>query len=70
MGDLSDFIVDFQNIIGMTLQEAAAYLSQWNYKVRAVKKDGNPLVVTRDFQIMRYNVELVQGHIAKIAGRG
>ena len=66
---------DWQDdLIGMTVDEADEYAAEFSEDgchIRAVKREDQPLISTRDYRQDRLNVEIDEyGYIIKIVGRG
>lgn len=48
----------FASVVGLSFTDAAAKLQEMNYRLRRVSKDGQSLIVTRDFDTARVNVDV------------
>lgn len=55
--------------VGLTINEAEKILGEFNItRIRSVIIDGKPMIVTRDYDPNRANVELTNGIITKVIG--
>ena len=62
---------DTAQLIGKTLQEAGDLLEPLGYIVRATKKNGSPIICTRDYRLNRLNVEIdSESKIVDVVGIG
>lgn len=61
---------DTFNIMGKNINEARKILASSNKILRAVKNNGNYLIVTRDFLPHRLNVEIENDKIKEVLNWG
>lgn len=62
---------DTAQLIGKTLQEASDLLEPLGYTVRPTKKNGSPIICTRDYKFNRLNVEIdSENKIIDVVGIG
>lgn len=59
--------VDYDHIIGMTLDEAE---KASGLKIRPTMINGQHMIVTRDYRLDRLNVSLKDGRIISVSGLG
>lgn len=60
----------FDELIGLTKEEAKEKLKEQNITLRVSKEDGKLRYGTADHNMSRLNVEVKEGKITKINGRG
>jgi hypothetical protein len=63
-------LVHDEELLGLSLREAADAADEANLRLRIVSYDGKPTVGTRDLLMTRVNVEAEKGFITRIVGRG
>lgn len=56
--------------IGKTVDEASEWFQQYGYSIRVTKKDGQPCIVTRDFDFSRANLAIKNGKVTDVISIG
>jgi len=57
-------------IVGLSVEEAAKKLNEYNYKMRVINRDNRHLMVTKEYDCSRCNVYVVDNVVIKISGFG
>jgi hypothetical protein len=57
---------DDLNLVGMTEEAAVHAATEAGRKVRVVRQDGKPMVVTRDYLPARFNLTVVDGVVTAV----
>lgn len=57
--------INTEVLIDKTLEEATNIITNNGYRLRIVKKDGVPFVITRDYRLDRINLELENDKVVK-----
>lgn len=59
-----------KDIIGLTIEQADQAVAEYDFIVREVIRDGEPVPMTAEFRIDRVNVETKNGIIVKVVSVG
>jgi hypothetical protein len=58
------------DLLGKSIEEAGRFVERSGYVIRMTRKNGQPLIITRDYRTNRINVAVIDGKIVEVLSVG